>query len=99
MASQDPPGPQELLDFREYAEDSRTDCPEWVRVTMLTLIAEIDRLAYMWHKGGPDDLITGEDGHLIVNGTHACAPQVCDRTWRPPPAESWTLPAEGDGDE
>lgn len=68
----------------------------WPNHDVLRLIAEIDRLAYMWWRGGTDDLITDEpspvDGHreLIING----APTDPDSLWRPPPAESWTLPPE-----
>jgi hypothetical protein len=68
----------------------------WPNDVMLRLIAEIDRLAYMWQRGGSDDIITGEpasDGHVhtIINGSHGCA---CSEPWNPPPVESRTLPPE-----
>lgn len=65
---------------------------EWPNSTVKRLIAEIDRLTYMVWRGGPDELITGEDGHLIINGSHGCAPELGCGGWYPPPAESWTLP-------
>lgn len=74
--------------------DGRVTQP-WVRVLMLAMMSEIDRLTYMVWRGDIDDLITGEpasDGHqhTIINGSHGCS---CDEAWFPPPAESWTLPS------
>lgn len=94
---EEPVTPRELRDIRRGAVAGDGS---WSSVAVFKLIAEIDRLAYVWHRGGPDDLITGEpasDGHVhtIVNGSHGCS---CDDTWRPPPAESWTLPTE-EGEE
>lgn len=67
---------------------------DWSNHVVLRLIAEIDRLTYMWFRGGPEDLIHDENGHLTVNGQDSCAPdEHCVAAWYPPPAESWTLPS------
>lgn len=81
---------RQLAMIRNVVGQPTADGEEWPNSTVKRLIAEIDRLAYMWHHGGPDDLIRDEDDHLIINGDHACAPESCDGTWFPPPAESWT---------
>lgn len=85
-----------LQQIRRQAQAMGTgaDADDWSNRVVLRLIAEIDRLAYMWSKGGSDDLITGEpaaDGHThtIINGSHGCS---CSEPWFPPPAESWSLP-------
>jgi hypothetical protein len=74
--------------------ESEGDDDAWSNEVVLRLIAEIDRLTYMWFRGGPEDLIHDEDGHLTVNGQHSCTPDGhCVDAWYPPPAESWTLPS------
>jgi hypothetical protein len=73
--------------------ESEGDDDTWSNEVVLRLIAEIDRLTYMRFRGGPEDLIHDEDGHLTINGRDTCAPDDCAAAWYPPPAESWTLPS------
>jgi hypothetical protein len=96
MQRQEPITPQELADLRALLQGDEPEVEDWVRVIALALIAELDRVTYMWWRGGLDDLVTAEpaaDGHMhyIVNGSHGCS---CDEHWAPPPAESWVLPVE-----
>lgn len=96
MEREEPITGRELRMIRSYASDPIAEGDDtWPNTTVLKLIAEIDRLTYMVWRGGPDELITGEGDHLVINGSHACAPEKCSGEWFPPPAESWTLPVQG----
>lgn len=99
MILREPPATaEELREIRQTATDLANEgFAGWGNDVVLSLLAELDRLAYCLWRGGSDDLITDEpattDGHrhLVVNGSSGCA---CGdaAAWFPPPAEDWTLP-------